>query len=58
MLIYMCFYVYINLLDPHSRRTTTRKIVEMYIKRNTDLKKWFLADKQELPSPQTYECLK
>lgn len=32
--------------NPHSRRTATRDIVELYVRRKTALKAWFKANKQ------------
>lgn len=37
-----------NLDDPQSRRTVTRKIVEMYSKRKATLKQWFKSSKQRV----------
>lgn len=35
-------------LKPHSRRTATRDIVELYVKRKAALKAWFKANKQRV----------
>ncbi|EOA18445.1 hypothetical protein CARUB_v10006988mg [Capsella rubella] len=37
-----------NLYQPHSRRTSTRNIVEMYVKRKAALKELFLSNKQRV----------
>ena len=34
--------------NPHSRRTATRDIVELYVRRKTALKAWFKANKQRV----------
>ncbi|XP_010445645.1 PREDICTED: zinc finger BED domain-containing protein RICESLEEPER 2-like [Camelina sativa] len=37
-----------NLYKPHSRRTATRDIVEMFIQRKSTMRKWFIANKQRV----------
>ncbi|KAF8106391.1 hypothetical protein N665_0140s0004 [Sinapis alba] len=38
----------VKLFKPHSRRTATRDIVEMYVKRKEALKAWFKSNKQRV----------
>lgn len=38
----------INLYKPHSRRTATRDIVEMFVKKKESLKKWLHTNQQRV----------
>lgn len=46
--MYIPIWIQVNLPNPHSRRTATRDIVEMYVQRKATLRKWFLANKQRV----------
>ncbi|XP_018436185.1 zinc finger BED domain-containing protein RICESLEEPER 2-like [Raphanus sativus] len=47
-LAWKCFCNKMNLPKPHSRRTATRQIVEMYVKRKAALREWFKVNKQRV----------
>ncbi|KAF8087501.1 hypothetical protein N665_0583s0010 [Sinapis alba] len=57
-LAWKCFCNKLNLAKPQSRRTATRQIVEMYVKRKDALKEWFSVNKQRVSLTLTYGSLK
>ena len=48
MLIFFFFCVKVNLYKPHSRRTATRDIVEMFLKKKEALKNYLQVNKQRV----------
>lgn len=41
-------YIKVNFYKPHSRRTATRDIVEMFVKKKEALKRWLYTNQQRV----------